>query len=85
MAPSDELRTWFGHDPDRWAEFRRRYAVELDAREAEIDDLLARVASGRLTLVYSARDETHNQAVALAAYLRWRIDAAATADTTHGR
>ena len=69
IAPSTELRRWFGHDPGRWPEFRRRYAREL----ARQPDLLAHVRSlgsqGVVTLLYSARDREHNQAVALAEIL----------------
>jgi uncharacterized protein YeaO (DUF488 family) len=65
IAPSTELRTWFGHDPARWEEFRRRYAEEV----RQNGDLLARLRSlarqGRVTLVYSAHDEMHNDAVVL--------------------
>jgi uncharacterized protein YeaO (DUF488 family) len=61
IAPNTELRRWFGHDPDRWEEFRRRYRGELSAHS----DLLAEFRSLALTLVYSARDEDHNDAVVL--------------------
>jgi uncharacterized protein YeaO (DUF488 family) len=65
VAPSDRLRKWFGHDPKRWEEFRRRYAAEL-ATKAELLDELRKLAGNKtLTLVYSARDEAHNQAVVL--------------------
>lgn len=68
LAPSDDLRRWFGHDPARWEEFRRRYRLELAApeREADLDELAAIARTGTLTLVYSARDEEHNQARVLA-------------------
>lgn len=72
VAPSADLRKWFGHDPSRRAEFVRRYEAELDERPEAVEGLLERARKGRLTLVYSARDEDHNQAVALAAYLRER-------------
>ena len=65
LGPSTELRKWFGHDPGRFAEFRRRYAAELK-RQGELLDELRRIAAhGRLTLVYSAHDEAHNDAVVL--------------------
>ncbi len=72
VAPSKALRQWFGHDPDKWAEFKKRYFDELreqkDALHALLDEADER---GRvLTLVYSAKDEQHNNAVALAEYLR---------------
>ena len=65
VAPSSELRKWFGHDPARWEEFRRRYRAELAARKALVADLRKLARKGPLTLVYSARDQAHNQAVVL--------------------
>jgi uncharacterized protein YeaO (DUF488 family) len=65
VAPSNDLRRWFGHDPARWEEFARRYRQELAARLELLQPLLAAAAEGPLTLVYSARDERHNQAVVL--------------------
>ncbi len=72
LAPSDELRKWFGHDPAKWDEFRQRYARELDARPDEVKALRARLTDGPVTLVYGAADEEHNNAVALKAYLERR-------------
>jgi len=69
VAPSAALRTWFNHDPARWTEFRRRYAAELDRVPAMVDQLLAQVRQGRVTLLYSAQHETCNNAVALIEYL----------------
>lgn len=65
LAPSDELRRWFAHDPERWTQFQRRYREELRGREEALDDLGARASQGRLTLVYGARDEHRNNAVVL--------------------
>lgn len=65
LAPSTELRTWFGHDPARWEEFCRRYAAEITAHREEIDRLRDLALKGPVTLVYGARDETHNDAVVL--------------------
>lgn len=62
LAPSDTLRRWFGHDPQRWPEFQRRYRAELRDKTDELDELLAHP---RLTLVFGARDEERNQAVVL--------------------
>ena len=70
LAPSAELRTWFGHDPERFAEFERRYRAELTAHEEKLDELRCRAREGTLTLVYAARDEEHNDAVVLAELLR---------------
>ncbi len=65
IAPSNELRKWFGHDPARWDEFRRRYESELSGKRELLDELRDLARRGPLTLVYSAHDETHNQAVVL--------------------
>jgi uncharacterized protein YeaO (DUF488 family) len=65
LAPSDALRRWFGHAPDRWEEFRRRYLAELSFQPELVDELREKAWQGRLTLVYAARDELHNQAVVL--------------------
>ncbi|HEX7128096.1 MAG TPA: DUF488 family protein [Thermodesulfobacteriota bacterium] len=75
LAPSDALRRWFGHDPERWDEFRRRYRRELAQAEpkAALADLAAHARRGPVTLVYGARDPEHNQAVVLAALLRARL------------
>ena len=69
IAPSTELRQWFGHVPERWEEFRKRYARELDANPDAVAELRQWLKHGRVTLVYSARDTEHNQAVALRDYL----------------
>jgi uncharacterized protein YeaO (DUF488 family) len=65
IAPSTELRQWFGHDPARWPEFRRRYTEELRQHAAVLDEVRALAREDTVTLVYGARDETHNDAVAL--------------------
>jgi uncharacterized protein YeaO (DUF488 family) len=65
IAPSTELRTWFGHDPRRWDEFRKRYRTELAEHSETLKDLRRRAREGPITLVYSARDEIHNDAVVL--------------------
>ena len=70
LAPSDELRTWFDHVPVRFGEFRSRYRDELAAQPERVDDLRRRAASGRLTIVYAARDREHNNAVVLAELVR---------------
>ncbi len=68
-APSTELRQWFGHDPARWAEFRRRYRAELAADAAALAPIRALAAKGTVTLLFGARDETHNEARVLCEYL----------------
>ncbi len=65
IAPSNELRAWFGHDPARWEEFRRRYRRELAARREQIEALRRLAGQRPLTLLYAARDKRHNQAVVL--------------------
>ena len=73
VAPSAELRRWFGHDPEKWREFRRRYEGELRARKDLVDRIATLAARRRVTLVYGARDEVHNDAVVLAAVVRARM------------
>ena len=68
-APSGTLRRWFGHDPERWTEFRRRYRAELKSQPTVLQPLRDALAHGMVTLVYSAHDEAHNQAVVLREYL----------------
>jgi uncharacterized protein YeaO (DUF488 family) len=70
LAPSTELRTWFGHDPARFDEFQRRYTEELASQEEPLRELRRRAREGTLTLVYGARDTEHNDAVVLAEILR---------------
>ncbi len=70
LAPSGELRRWFGHEPDRFDEFRRRYTRELVAQDEKVRELRRRAREGTLTLVYGARDTEHNDAVVLAEILR---------------
>lgn len=73
LAPSTELRRWFGHDPKKWDEFRTRYARELEQRGDALDELLAKARAGRITLVFGARDTEHNNAVALKEHLERRL------------
>ena len=69
IAPSDGLRKWFGHEPQRWAEFRERYGAELDRNGEAVAQLRDLLRHGKITLLYGAPDEAHNNAVALAGYL----------------
>ena len=70
LPPSTELRRWFGHEPRRFDEFRRRYIEELRNERPRLEILRRRAREGRLTLVYSAHDTEHNDAVVLAEVLR---------------
>jgi uncharacterized protein YeaO (DUF488 family) len=70
LAPSAELRQWFGHQPNRFDEFRRRYIEELRQQRPRLTELRRRARAGALTLVYAAHDSEHNDAVVLAAVLR---------------
>lgn len=69
IAPSASLRRWFSHDPSKWEEFKARYFEELDAKPEVVERLLKMASGGPLTLLFSARDQQHNQAVALREYL----------------
>jgi uncharacterized protein YeaO (DUF488 family) len=70
LAPSGELREWFNHEPERFAEFRTRYRRELKTQSAELDRLRARASKERVTVIYAARDTEHNDAVVVAELLR---------------
>jgi uncharacterized protein YeaO (DUF488 family) len=70
IAPSPALRTWFGHAPARWLEFRKQYVAELMANEAGVCQLASLAAVGQVTLLYAARDDAHNHALVLADYLK---------------
>ena len=65
IAPTTELRKWFGHDPAKWAEFQRRYTAELRNNKEQVTLLKQESANGTVTLLYGARDEEHNEAVVL--------------------
>lgn len=75
LGPSTPLRKWFGHDPARWAEFQLRYRKELaePARAHALDELAAIARTGRVTIVYGARDREHNQAQVIADELARRL------------
>lgn len=69
IAPRTELRQWFGHDPAKWSEFQKRYRKELDNNTATVTELRNLLKDKPATLVYGAKDEEHNDAVLLKAYL----------------
>lgn len=70
VAPSTELRKWFGHDPEKWTEFQTRYRAELRKHGEQISLLKQKASKGNVTLLYGAKDETHNEAVVLQKFLR---------------
>ena len=70
LAPSAELRKWFGHDPDKWTEFKKRYRAELEENDEQLARLREEIKKGAVTLLYGAKDEEHNDAVVLAEFLR---------------
>lgn len=72
VAPSDALRRWFGHDPAKWEAFQQRYFAELDGKPEVWQVILDPAREGNVTLLYSARDTEHNNAVALKSYLEAR-------------
>ena len=74
ISPSTELRKWFGHDPARWDEFRDRYAVELNRHSDQMKELRELARKGPITLVYSAHDEVHNNAVVLRDFILGNIN-----------
>lgn len=69
VAPSTELRKWFAHDPSKWAEFKKRYQAELRQNEQALSLLRDQCLNGKVTLLYGAKDEEHNDAVVLKEYL----------------
>jgi uncharacterized protein YeaO (DUF488 family) len=69
IAPSTDLRKWFGHDPDKWNEFKERYHEELKENSEVVSQLVELVKNGKVTLVYGAKDQEHNDAVVLKEYL----------------
>jgi uncharacterized protein YeaO (DUF488 family) len=69
IAPSPELREWFGHDPARFKAFRARYRKELEEKDEAVAELRGLIRKGKVTLLYAARDELHNHARALADYI----------------
>jgi uncharacterized protein YeaO (DUF488 family) len=73
VAPSTALRRWFGHDPKKWSEFRRRYFRELAGNADALEPIIKAAHDGPVTLVYSSHDTEHNNAVALKAYVEAQI------------
>lgn len=73
-APSDELRTWYDHEPERWPQFRERYLMELRKRDDAVKRVLNAACGDRLTLLYAASDRERNNAVVLAEHLEALVD-----------
>lgn len=69
LAPSAELRKWFAHDPSKWTDFKRKYFRELEGQSSAVAELLDTCSRQRVTLVFAAKDDAHNNAVALKEYL----------------
>ena len=75
IAPSTELRHWYGHDPDKWPEFKQRYYTELAANPEAVEAILQEVRAGRVTLLFSSKEEQLNNALALKEYIESIIEA----------
>ncbi len=73
VAPSNDLRRWFGHDPGKWIEFEHRYFAELDSRTEALEPIIKAAKKGNVTLLYSAHDTEHNNAVALKKYIEGQV------------
>ena len=72
VAPSPDLRKWFGHDPARWKQFKQRYWKELKHKKDDVDVLRRKARQGRVTLIYAAHDKEHNGALALKEFIEQR-------------
>ena len=73
IAPSDELRKWFSHDPKKWEEFKSRYFKELDEKKELVELIIEKASRGVVTLLYGAKDERFNNAVALKEYIECKV------------
>ncbi len=73
IGPSNDLRKWFGHDPKKWDDFRKRYFGELDQKGELVDQIVTKAREGDVVLLFGAKDEEHNNAVALKEYIESRI------------
>ncbi|MEA3366312.1 MAG: DUF488 family protein [Candidatus Hydrogenedentes bacterium] len=74
VAPTDDLRKWFGHDPDKWDEFKKQYKNELSANWEAVAPLLEKAREKRVTLVFGAKDKEHNNAVVLREFLEEQLE-----------
>ena len=69
ISPSTELRRWYGHDPNKWTEFKSRYAAELETNPGQVEEILGEIQAGIVTFLYSSKEEQLNNAVALKEYI----------------
>lgn len=69
IAPSTELRRWYGHDPSKWTGFKSRYAAELEANPGQVEEIMGEIQAGIVTFLYSSKEEQLNNAVALKEYI----------------
>jgi uncharacterized protein YeaO (DUF488 family) len=69
IAPSDQLRKWYGHDPKKWTQFRKKYSNELKDKDELVNRIAGKVKEGTITFLYSSKEEKHNNAVALKEYI----------------
>ena len=76
VAPSNELRKWFNHDPDKWAEFKKRFYTELQGRQDMVDGIISSARKGTVTLLFGSKEERFNNAAALKEYIEKRANAA---------
>ncbi|MDA8407674.1 MAG: DUF488 domain-containing protein [Deltaproteobacteria bacterium] len=79
-GPSDELRKWFNHDPEKWFDFKERYFAELEQQRDTLEPLIENMAKG-ITLLYSAKDQQYNNAVALKEFLEKLTEAKGETDS----
>ena len=73
IAPSNELRKWFNHDPDKWVEFKKRFFTELQGRQDEVVGIISSARKGTVTLLFGSKEERFNNAVALQEYIESRV------------
>ncbi len=73
IGPSNELRKWFGHDPERWNGFKEKFFSELDEKKELVEQIIAKAREGDVVLLFGAKDEEHNNAVALKEYIESRM------------
>ncbi len=77
IAPSNELRKWFGHDPKKWGEFKKRFFTELHGKQGVVDGIISAARKGTVTLLFGSKEERFNNAVALKEYIDAKMSASA--------